>query len=597
MKSILNILATVFVCLMIPILSFGTVICPFENPAAMAQAAPAGVVMARVDAIREAKRNSWAFTETDLTIVETLKGNVPVHFTIRSMSSKSERLVSHIMGDCSFNQGDIYFLCLDYGADNTYKPTMLMYGVLKSISIKSVACLVPAWEENDFALMPNPNGTTQEPYTVYDRNAFLEHLSDCIHLGTTWQQSKTLPAFGAMNLPLGTELRTPPSHCTFFTGANGYNARWTGFPSSALPLKYKSTGDSGCGDAVTKITAARNNMTTQYPGIKIPSPTTHSFSPGCADGSAIGNDFIDFCNNNGGDRQLLIQFNDPCSEIADLDTNCIGILAIGGTYWYEGTPHMHDGLNWWDAAYGFVVTNNKTGMCYCNSGNIYRLTMTHEMTHALDVGHIASGAGTANMNPVCCNEITSLDQQCLNYMYPASMPLELVAFTAQKNDGNIAIEWITQSEIGIENFVLQHSRDGIVYQNLSELKPLTNKASIQKLYQYHHLNPGLGDHYYRIGWKDLGGQTFSYSPVRKVSIVTGTVQVFPNPVTSTCTVSLPQGVWNIHILNAQGMVVDAFTAEGNILTLDHDLIPGLYTLQLTDPEQHLEFSQRILVQK
>ena len=156
-------------------------------------------------------------------------------------------------------------------------------------------------------------------------------------------------------------------------------------------------------------------MNSLYTGINLSDGGTHSFNPSCAGQGATDNEFTTWVNSNLGARSLVIQFDDPCSEIADL-SGCSGTLAIGGLYWSSAT-HLWCGFTWRNALFGYVIINNGTGACQCDGSTDYDVMVTHEMTHSLNVGHISSGSGAANMNPSCCNAIQTLDIECLDYMY------------------------------------------------------------------------------------------------------------------------------------------------------------------------------------
>ena len=77
-----------------------------------------------------------------------------------------------------------------------------------------------------------------------------------------------------------------------------------------------------------------------------------------------------------------------------------------------------DGEDWWPATDWGVVVNNGTGACV-NSTN-YELLMTHELGHGLGFGHPASSGHL--MSATCCNNFSSLDTACAEYLYPVAGP-------------------------------------------------------------------------------------------------------------------------------------------------------------------------------
>lgn len=528
---------------------------------------------------------------THFEILDPVKGQIQSQFSILHWNKKIRNLATSIAGDPEFETGSIYYLCLD-PAGMYYKPTLLSYGILKQVKIKNTLALTPI-DESGIELMSRPDGVLVEPFYTYNQSKFLDQIrSYCVHQ-SQWNAQLCQLQHDIIDTDLKINERgSPPSHCTFFTGANGYFPRWTNFPGTVLTIKRASGGDSGCSDAASKITTARNNMATAYPGTNLSTVGTHGYSPTCPDASAIGTEFITYCDGNGGDRQLLIQFNDPCSEIADLNS-CTGILAIGGTYWYEDTPHMFDGMNWWDAGYGFVVTNNGMGTCICSSGNSYRLVMTHEMTHALDIGHIAASNGTANMNPVCCNEITVKDQQCLNYTYPAASPVELISFDAIHISQGIELNWIISSEKDIDVFSIERSSD---LSHFNEIKNYPQQQNIESTQKYQWIDPAplTGISYYRLKWKEFGGK-IHFSPIRKVELFKSEFIVYPNPAIQQTTVLTPEGNWTITLHQMNGIEISTIKQEGSRHSISLPTQEGVYYIQIVEASTGQQYLEKITV--
>jgi hypothetical protein len=114
--------------------------------------------------------------------------------------------------------------------------------------------------------------------------------------------------------------------------------------------------------------------------------------------------------------QNAVAFNDPCDAIPDL-SSCSGTLGWGGS-WFNLSPQSFDGQDWWPSTAWGLMVNNGTGACL-NSAN-YELMLTHEFGHGLGFGHPASSGHL--MSATCCNDFSSLDTDCVEYLYPVAGP-------------------------------------------------------------------------------------------------------------------------------------------------------------------------------
>ncbi|MFK7808516.1 MAG: T9SS type A sorting domain-containing protein [Saprospiraceae bacterium] len=110
------------------------------------------------------------------------------------------------------------------------------------------------------------------------------------------------------------------------------------------------------------------------------------------------------------------------------------------------------------------------------------------------------------------------------------LPVELVRFSASKENYNITLTWETASEINNEKFEIEHSVDGerFVKIGTEKAKPLEEAAG---LYQFIHRKPEVGNHYYRLKQIDLDG-TFEYSEVVAMELLLKREMekaIYPNP--------------------------------------------------------------------
>lgn len=333
-------------------------------------------------------------------------------------------------------------------------------------------------------------------------------------------------------------------------------------------------------------------MENNYGGIfLVYGPTYSGFTPDCTDMTAVGNDFLTWVGTNlGGSRNIVIQYQDPCTEIPGL-TGCSGTLAVGGLYGF-GPTYFYDGLEWYIGGYGYVIVNNSTDgddVCDCLNGDDYKIMMTHEMTHSLGLGHIDPADGTANMNPGCCNNITTLDEQCVDYLYAAPLPVELVSFDGKVAGSAIELNWQTASEVNNRSFFVERSADGAGFQAIGEVEG-ANNSTLELNYTFVDTQPLPGTNYYRLKQVDFDGQ-FEFSKVVAVDFGSGggLFEVVANPVAGTNLQlkfdagSAGKAGFSLFDLQGKRLIASEIAAEPGLnlpeITIPY-LAPGIYLSRL-----------------
>lgn len=569
--------------------AMATTIRPFPNLGEMAKATEAVVLVQALDNYEYQLGNVTKF-RTSFRILEVVKGNLKPgeEIYIQHYRQKIGDLERLVWGDLELSAGKNYFLFLDYNNNGYWQPKMLSYAAFVEDERGGDPLLVPMGMGREVQVLPSGNGQKAEPLKVYRRGALIELLKRVVRDNVQWNSSFAAAEYEVSSFSEDSFRRINPGHCTNLSTTP--LARWQNIETTNLPVRYSSTGDAGCSNEVTQITNAINDLNTAYNGVNLTIPGTHTYVPTCSGGQgATGSEFTSWVSSNlGGTYHLLIQFDDPCNEITNL-SGCSGTLAFGGLYWYS-TTYTWSGETWRRAAYGYIVVNNGTGACQCGN-NDYKIMMTHEMTHCLNIGHIASANGVANMNPSCCNTIQALDIDCLDFMYSeAALPVELVDFDGYKNQTSVDLEWMTASEINNDYFLLERSDDGANYDAIAEINGSGNSSSEQK-YSFRDKQPRLGNNYYRLTQVDIDGHEEVLEKIIKVAFEGDSyIQVVPNPVTNgffqLVYQSETEGEVEVEIFNITGQRLyaqsyNAFKAR-NIMDLSHLILDaGVYIIRTT----------------
>lgn len=129
--------------------------------------------------------------------------------------------------------------------------------------------------------------------------------------------------------------------------------------------------------------------------------------------------------------------------------------------------------------------------------------------------YAGSGAGTNNSGIVAS--------------VSGPLPVELLDFYTQQNNGAVMLFWVTASEKNSDYFTLEKSLDGLHYTELAK-KPGAGDSRTRRFYNHEDTNPATGLNYYRLRQTDRDGISVSF-PVVSINIASATENlIFPNPV-------------------------------------------------------------------
>lgn len=115
--------------------------------------------------------------------------------------------------------------------------------------------------------------------------------------------------------------------------------------------------------------------------------------------------------------------------------------------------------------------------------------------------------------------------------YGTPLPISLLYFNADCNDGAVDISWATATEINNDYFTVERSADGVIWSKVGIVQG-AGTSSTQNNYSLTDNNPFNGLSYYRLKQTDYDGSSETFSPV--VVNCNGlhlgaSVVVYPNP--------------------------------------------------------------------
>ncbi|MCE2996915.1 MAG: T9SS type A sorting domain-containing protein, partial [Flammeovirgaceae bacterium] len=112
---------------------------------------------------------------------------------------------------------------------------------------------------------------------------------------------------------------------------------------------------------------------------------------------------------------------------------------------------------------------------------------------------------------------------------PSTLPIQLLYFTAQKENTNIVLQWATASELNFDRFEIEHSFNGLNFTTLGTKSGFGKNTDEMHEYSSSISMYVQGINYYRLKSVDLDGQ-FEYSDVLAIEADTQLeVATFPNP--------------------------------------------------------------------
>lgn len=185
------------------------------------------------------------------------------------------------------------------------------------------------------------------------------------------------------------------------------------------------------------------------------------------------------------------------------------------------------------------------------------------------------------------------------------LPLTLIRFTAERQDGSILLNWQSENETNFREYVLERSKDGL---NFAAVTTIPGKGGWQAMYAYTD-NLGMqaaGKLYYRLKQVD-NNDRFVYSRILAITAhkITGiSLSMAPNPSSGNVNLGIASDKKRnitINVFDNLGrLLITQRTGVGsgdNIIPLSkaNTLQNGAYTVIINDGEQKL--SQKLLIQK
>lgn len=147
-----------------------------------------------------------------------------------------------------------------------------------------------------------------------------------------------------------------------------------------------------------------------------------------------------------------------------------------------------------------------------------------------------------------------------------SLPVEYLRFDANRQNESILVEWVTESEINNDYFLIQKSINGTEFETIGKIDGAGNSTT-QLEYDFIDRQPFEGYNYYRLKQVDYDGK-FKWSNVVAVKFENKNLglSIYPNPAQTIDDIyldvyNLKSDMIRIQIMDAKGVLMDEMNSS------------------------------------
>ncbi len=184
------------------------------------------------------------------------------------------------------------------------------------------------------------------------------------------------------------------------------------------------------------------------------------------------------------------------------------------------------------------------------------------------------------------------------------LPVKFSYIQAEQAGQQAAVQWTVEAESGIRNYTVEVSADGRHFNPAATVPARSNGSSRQS---YRSAAGAVSSQlmFFRVRANGMDGAAIYSAVVRlQPGHETGGIRVYPNPVVQrniqVQLTGMPQGNWQARLLNDAGqpLLISRFQLSGTAalhsLKAPESLPAGIYHLELTGPDQQLQFRQVVI---
>jgi Tfp pilus assembly protein FimT len=185
------------------------------------------------------------------------------------------------------------------------------------------------------------------------------------------------------------------------------------------------------------------------------------------------------------------------------------------------------------------------------------------------------------------------------------LPVTLLNFTGQKDNGSSLLNWSTAQEQNSDRFEIERSADNINFSSIGQVTAAHNSTRVTN-YSFTDAAVLSGNNYYRLRMVDLDGK-YTYSKVVLLNFAGSlhVISAYPNPAKGSLQLkfsNMSAGRYEMSLVNATGQIVltrriQVGDAINHIETvgIPAGTASGTYVIRVVDPQQST-FLTRVVVQ-
>ena len=182
----------------------------------------------------------------------------------------------------------------------------------------------------------------------------------------------------------------------------------------------------------------------------------------------------------------------------------------------------------------------------------------------------------------------------------SGLPVELTSFEAERQERNVLLNWVTQTETNNKGFKIERSSNLNTWEELSFVTGVGNAIEANN-YKWIDSAPIEGMNYYRLTQVDIDGKETIYSTEAvNFSNYKLFFDVVPNPNNGNFTIR--SNDWKegqdlkVRVLNSEGKIcfVEEFRSSGGVHEMSLELLDsGVYTIQIVG-EDFVSFERFVI---